>query len=135
MEAEVPPTKKELWRSRLLGGLIAVVTVAIVAPFLAARFKEDADEAPHIERDPHVLGRVVELGEAADRNHDLPTIGERPSMEVTVEFSTLDGRLIRASKIGPMNGRDAVRLLTEHEVDVWYDPNNPADAIIRWERP
>lgn len=135
MEAEVPPTRTEVRRDRLVGGLIAVVSVAIVAPFLVARFKANADEARYIEKATHVLGRVVELREAADRNQDLDETGEPPSMEVTVELTTLDGRLIRVSKIGPMNGRDAVRLLTAHEVDVWYDSNDPAHAIIRWERP
>jgi hypothetical protein len=116
-------------------GLFVLAAIAVASPFLWRKLKENAHEEARIERGPHVRGRVVELREAADRNQELPAIGERPSMEVIVDFTTLDGREIRASKIGPMNGRVALRLLTERGVDVWYDPNNPTDATIRWESP
>jgi hypothetical protein len=137
MEAEDPPSSPAppATASRrveiVVGGYVAAVIVAVAAPLAWIAYRDSAEETRRIQHDPHVRARVVDLREA-EVAHDGEE-EETPPMELWVEFTTRDGRLVRARRVGPMNGREALRLLGGEEVDVWYRPSNPEDALIRWE--
>lgn len=114
-------------------GLTVLVGVALVGFFAVLEGRNilhDLRERERVETDPHVRGRVVGTRKTGNQ------IGEDPLMELSVEFETLDGRPIRAKSIERVGVEDAVRLLQDPEVDVWYAPGNPEDVVIRWrERP
>jgi hypothetical protein len=86
------------------------------------------DERSRMARDPHVRGRVVSLAEA--EHQDDESSGWR--MDLTLEITTVDGRVVVLRRCESMSGRDALQILSQQEVDVWYRRDDPQDALVRW---
>jgi hypothetical protein len=123
MEAGPQPAKRgPLWPALGIALAIAASFIVIEGP----KTLHDFREARRVERDDHVRGRVVGMRDTGDH------IGEDPAMEVTVEFTTLDGRTVRARTIERVGDADATRLKNNPELDVWYDAKDVTDIVIRW---
>jgi hypothetical protein len=102
------------------------VLFAAIAVLAGPGLWHDWRESRRVARDPHVKGRVLGL---LDTGEDYR---QEPLMEVSVEFTTLDGRALRTKTVERVDARDVVRLLNHQEIDVWYDVNDPTDIVIRW---
>lgn len=120
------PRKGARYSSLIWIGGITVVVLGSIAALTGSDLLHDMREDRRVARDPHVVGHVLGLRDTGKEHHD------EPLMEVTIEFTTLDGRAVHTRTIERVGARDAVRLLSHQEINVWYDASNPADAVIRW---
>lgn len=125
-DTEPSSRKRARYRSLLWTGSITVVVLVAIAALTGADLLHDMREARRVASDPHVVGHVLGLRDTGKDHHD------EPLMEVTIEFTTLDGRAVQTRTIERVDARDAVRLLSHPEINVWYDVSNPTDAVIRW---
>jgi hypothetical protein len=107
---------------------LGVGTVALVAllAYLGPNLLHDWREARRVERDPHGVGKVTALRDTGEDNQGEPVV------EVSIAFTTREGSAIATRTIERLRAPDVVRLWHNKDVDVWYDPSNPFDAVIRW---
>lgn len=92
--------------------VIGVVFVLAAPVFLVAGLRQQGQRSGQVATWPKVAGRVV-------RDTVFSDIGASTS---TIEFTTLDGRVIRAEATSSVDsGTDA----TGRNVPVWYDPEEP----------
>jgi hypothetical protein len=113
------------WKPALWIGGAAIVLPAVAAYF-APNALHDRREARRVERDPHAEGTVTDLRDTGEDNHGEPLV------EVFVTFHTREGGAVDTHTIERLGVRDVVWLTSHKDVDVWYDPQNPFDAVIRW---
>lgn len=119
---EATPPRRRMWPTVVLVLVIAAFFGIVEGPHIL----HDLRERKRVETDPHVRGKVVDTRKTGD------AIGEDPLMELTIEFRTLDEKPVRAKTIERVGIEDAMRLLANPEVDVWYAANDPTDIVIRW---
>jgi hypothetical protein len=105
------------------------LAVTILSGFLVCEGPNqlhDWRETRRVERDPHVEGTVTGLRDTGEDDRDEPLV------EVSIAFTTREGGAVVTRTIERLSAPDVVWLWSHKEVDVWYDPNDPFDAVIRW---
>jgi hypothetical protein len=107
-------------------GIFFALAIAGVAVSEGPNVWHDEREQRRVERDPHVRGRVTGLTDTGEDNHGEPLV------EVAIAFTTLEGQAIETRTIERVKASDAVVLARHPEIDVWYDPNDPFSAVIRF---
>jgi len=107
-------------------GTFFMLAIAVVVASEAPNVWHDEREQRRVDRDPHVRGRVTGLSDTGEDNHGEPLV------EVAIAFTTLDGQAIETRTLERVKARDAVLLSRHPEIDVWYDPNDPTSAVMRF---
>ncbi|MCL2091615.1 MAG: DUF3592 domain-containing protein [Micrococcales bacterium] len=108
----------------VLGSSIAMLVVAVILITVSSLGKAFRRHGANVKTGPLVIGTVVETEQTGLR------INDQPQLEVTLQFTTVDGRQVTASdhKVIPLHQLALVQ--PGASLPLRYDPQNPEKIMI-----